>query len=112
MINTVIKISLIGFSFLITSCDVKEQTIERQSSQNINTNRQSSTGENTNLQNFSGENLNNNKDIDNYGLKPEQLPSTVRAELDKRFSGWRFPKVDEGIHRYLRACLEIRFQDV
>ncbi len=102
MINIVIKISLIGFSFLMTSCEVKEQTIESQRSQNINNSQQSTTEQNTNLQNFSSENINSKKDVDDYGLKPEQLPSTVRAELDKRFSGWRFPKVDEGIHRYLR----------
>jgi hypothetical protein len=86
----------------MVSCDVKEQTIESQRSQNINNSQQSTTEQNTNLQNFSSENINSKKDVDDYGLKPEQLPSTVRAELDNRFSGWRFPKVDEGIHRYLR----------
>lgn len=107
MINTVIKISLIGFSFLMASCDVKEQTFESRSSQNNNSSQQSATEQNTNLQNFASENINDDKDIVEYGivdytLKPEQLPPIVRAELDKRFSGWRFPKIDEGIHRYLR----------
>ena len=107
MINTIIKISFIGFSFLIASCGVKEQTIESQRSQNNNSSQQSATEQNSNLQISSSENINDDKDIVeygivDYGLKPEQLPSTVRAELDKRFSGWRFPKVDEGIHRYLR----------
>ncbi len=101
MINTIIKISLIGFSFLMTSCEVKEQTIESQRNQNNNSSQQSATEQNSNLRGYSNENI-NNKDVDDYGLKPEQLPSIVRAELDKRFSGWRFPKVDEGIHRYLR----------
>jgi len=101
MINTIIKISFIGFSFLIASCDAKEQTIESQRSQNNNSSQQSATEQNSNLRGYSNENI-NNKDVDDYGLKPEQLPSIVRAELDKRFPGWRFPKVDEGIHRYLR----------
>jgi len=107
MINTIIKISFIGFSFLIASCGVKEQTIESQRSQNNNSSQQSATEQNSNLQISSSENINDDKDIVeygivDYGLKPEQLPSIVRTELDKRFSGWRFPKVDEGIHRYLR----------
>jgi len=107
MINTIIKISFIGFSFLIASCDAKEQTIESQRSQNNNSSQQSATEQNSNLQISSSENINDDKDIVeygivDYGLKPEQLPSIVRTELDKRFSGWRFPKVDEGIHRYLR----------
>ena len=108
MINTIIKISLIGFSFLMTSCEVKEQTIESQRNQNNNSSQQSATEQNSNLRGYSNENI-NNKDVDDYGLKPEQLPSIVRAELDKRFSGWRFPKVDESIHRYLR---EINSADI
>ncbi len=106
MIKTIIKISLIGFSFLMTSCEVKEQTIESQRNQNNNSSQQSATEQNSNLRGYSNENINNKDVVEygivDYGLKPEQLPSTVRAELDKRFSGWRFPKVDEGIHRYLR----------
>lgn len=105
MINIVIKISLICLSFLMTSCDVKEQTVDSQKnqrSQNNNSNQQSATEQNRNLQISSGENINDGKDIVEYGLKPEQLPPIVRAELDKRFSGWQFPKVDEGIHSYFR----------
>lgn len=93
MIASIFKISLISFSLLVNFCGVKEQTVR--TNQN--------TADSTQPVAAQSENLSSKNEDDGFGqLKPEQLPSILRVELDKRFSGWRFPKVDDAVHKHLR----------
>jgi hypothetical protein len=92
MISAILKISLIGFAFLLASCAVKEQVVQSQNNSNSNSNQSVAPNQNANIQS-SNANTAETKAFDYFAhLKPEYR-EVLREWL--KFKTYLRPAVEE-----------------